>query len=163
MSTRRAAGLFLFMGMAFGVAFPAIKAGLADAPPLLFAALRYDLAALLLLAYAAFVLRDWRPHRRADWLAVLAGGVLFFGSSGFLYLGQQYTTAGVPFLLVSSMKPSVRSADDVSVPDSARSQDEPECPVASRAPARVTGSSRASINWTNAAAVGVNAGRNSSG
>lgn len=101
MSTRRAAGLFLFMGVAFGVAFPAIKAGLADAPPLLFAALRYDLAALLLLAYAAFVLRDWRPHRRADWLAVLAGGVLFFGSSGFLYLGQQYTTAGVSAIIYS--------------------------------------------------------------
>ena len=89
------------MGVAFGGAFPAIKAGLADAPPLLFAALRYDLAALLLLAYAAFVLGDWRPRRRADWLAVFAGGVLFFGSSGFLYLGQQYTTAGVSAIIYS--------------------------------------------------------------
>lgn len=101
MSTRGAVRLFLFMGVAFGAAFPAIKAGLADAPPLLFAALRYDLAALLLLAYAAFILRDWRPHRRADWLAILAGGVLFFGSSGFLYLGQQYTTAGVSAIIYS--------------------------------------------------------------
>ena len=101
MSTRGAAGLFLFMGVAFGAAFPAIKAGLADAPPLLFAALRYDLAALLLLAYAMLVLRNWRPHRRADWLAVLAGGVLFFGSTGFLYLGQQYTTAGVSAIIYS--------------------------------------------------------------
>jgi drug/metabolite transporter (DMT)-like permease len=89
------------MGVAFGGAFPAIKAGLADAPPLLFAALRYDLAALLLLAYAAFVLGNWRPRLRADWLAVLAGGVLFIGSSGFLYLGQQYTTAGVSAIIYS--------------------------------------------------------------
>lgn len=101
MSTRRATALFLFMGVAFGGAFPAIKAGLADAPPLLFAALRYDLAALLLLAYAAFVLGNWRPRLRADWLAVLAGGVLFIGSSGFLYLGQQYTTAGVSAIIYS--------------------------------------------------------------
>lgn len=100
-STRGAAGLFLFMRVAFGAAFPAIKTGLADAPPLLFVALRYGLAAVLLMAYAVFVLRDWRPHGRADWLAVLAGGVLFFGSTGFLYHGQQYTTAGVSTIIYS--------------------------------------------------------------
>lgn len=97
----KSAGFFLLMGAAFGTAFPAIKAGLSDAPPLLFAALRYDLAALLLLAYAAFVLRDWRPHRRAEWAAVAAGGVLFIGGTGFLYLGQQYTTSGASAIIYS--------------------------------------------------------------
>lgn len=94
-------GLFVFMGMAFGGAFPAIKAGLADAPPLLFAALRYDLAAILLIAYAGLVLRDWRPRGRADWMAVAAGGVLFIGGTGFLYLGQQYTTSAVAAIIYS--------------------------------------------------------------
>ncbi len=89
------------MGTAFGAAFPAIKVGLADAPPLLFAALRYDLAALLLVAYAAIVLRDWRPRAQAEWLAVAAGGVLFIGGTGFLYLGQQYTTSGVSAIIYS--------------------------------------------------------------
>jgi drug/metabolite transporter (DMT)-like permease len=89
------------MGIAFGSAFPAIKAGLADAPPLLFAAVRFYLSAALLLAYAVFVVGEWRPRERADWLAVLAGGVFSIGGAGFLYLGQQYTTSGVSAIIYS--------------------------------------------------------------
>lgn len=101
MSRSRALAAFLFMGIAFGSAFPAIKAGLADAPPLLFAAARFYLSALLLVGYAALVLREWRPRERADWLAVLAGGVFTIGGAGFLYLGQQYTTSGVAAIIYS--------------------------------------------------------------
>lgn len=89
------------MGVAFGSAFPAIKAGLATAPPLLFAALRFYLSALLLLAFSAAVLRTWRPESRADWLAVAAGGVFTIGGAGFLYVGQQYTTSGVSAIVYS--------------------------------------------------------------
>lgn len=101
MSRRRAIALFLFMGIAFGTAFPAIKAGLADAPPLLFAALRFYLSALLLAVYSVVVVREWRPRTRGDWLAVLAGGVFSIAGAGFLYLGQQYTTSGVAAIIYS--------------------------------------------------------------
>ncbi|WP_255197880.1 DMT family transporter [Halorarius litoreus] len=101
MSRRRAVALFLFMGIAFGTAFPAIKAGLADAPPLLFAALRFYLSALLLVVYSVVVVREWRPRERGDWLAVVAGGVFSIAGAGFLYLGQQYTTSGVAAIIYS--------------------------------------------------------------
>lgn len=101
MSRTRTVAAFLFMGIAFGSAFPAIKAGLAEAPPLLFAAARFYLSALLLVAYAALVLGDWRPRERADWLAVAAGGVFTIGGAGFLYLGQGYTTSGVAAIIYS--------------------------------------------------------------
>lgn len=89
------------MGIAFGSAFPAIKAGLAEAPPLLFAAIRFYLSALLLAAFSAAVLGTWRPAERADWLAVLAGGVFTIAGAGFLYVGQQFTTSGVSAIIYS--------------------------------------------------------------
>ncbi len=101
MSRGRAAATFLFMGIAFGSAFPAIKAGLADSPPLLFAALRFYLSALLLIAVSVIVLKEWRPRARADWFAVLAGGVFSIGGAGFLYLGQQYTASGISAIIYS--------------------------------------------------------------
>jgi drug/metabolite transporter (DMT)-like permease len=94
------AALFVFMGVVFGAAFPAIEVGLVDAPPLLFAALRFYLSALLLGACAA-VVADWRPRVRADWGAVLAGGVFSIGGVGFLFVGQQYTTSGVAAIVYS--------------------------------------------------------------
>jgi drug/metabolite transporter (DMT)-like permease len=101
MSRLRAAGIFVFMGLAFGMAFPAIKAGLADAPPLLFAALRFYLSAILLGGFLVVVGRQWRPQSRADWTAVLVAGLFNIGGAGFLYVGQQFTTSGVSAIIFS--------------------------------------------------------------
>jgi drug/metabolite transporter (DMT)-like permease len=101
MSRLRTAAVFVFMGLAFGTAFPAIKAGLADAEPLLFAAARFYLSAVLLGGLLLVSGREWRPRTRADWLVVAVGGVFNIGGAGFLYLGQQFTTAGVSAIIFS--------------------------------------------------------------
>ncbi|MFB6361417.1 MAG: EamA family transporter, partial [Halobacteriales archaeon] len=52
MSRYRNLALFLLLALVWGSAFTAIKAGLEFFPPVLFAAIRYDLAGVLMLAYA---------------------------------------------------------------------------------------------------------------
>jgi drug/metabolite transporter (DMT)-like permease len=91
------------MTLLFGGAFPAIKVGLRYLPPLALAAVRYAVSAALLLGYALATTDYWRPRTRADWLAVLAGGVFFIGGSGLTFVGQQFTTAGVAAIVFSSI------------------------------------------------------------
>lgn len=97
----RTLGTFLLVTLLFGTAFPAIKAGLAYFPPLMFAAARYALAAVVLLGYAALTTDRWRPRTRREWSAVVAGGVFLFGGTGLTFVGQQFTTSGVAAIIVS--------------------------------------------------------------
>lgn len=85
----------------FGTAFPAVKAGLEFFPPLLFVAARNYLAAVVLLSYAALATEHRRPQTRADWGAVLAGGVFLVGGVAFGFVGQQFITAGVAAIIFS--------------------------------------------------------------
>ena len=71
MSARRNAVLFVALAAVWGSAFVAIKAGLAYIPPVLFAALRYDVAGVLMLAYAAVSVEQWRPRTAGQWHQVL--------------------------------------------------------------------------------------------
>jgi drug/metabolite transporter (DMT)-like permease len=48
----------------------AIKAGLAYFPPVLFAAVRYDVASVLMLAWAWYATDRWRPRARGEWWLV---------------------------------------------------------------------------------------------
>jgi probable blue pigment (indigoidine) exporter len=93
--------MFLLVTLLFGAVFPAIKVGLADVPPLLFAAARYYLSAALLLGYALLTTDRWRPRTRGDRTAVLAGGVLFVGGTGLSFVGLQFTTSGVGAIVFS--------------------------------------------------------------
>ncbi|WP_246045719.1 DMT family transporter [Halorussus ruber] len=94
---------FLLMTLLFGGAFPAIEVGLRYLPPLALAAVRYAASAALLLGYALATTDYWRPRTRADWLAVLAGGVFFIGGSGLTFVGQRYTTAGIAAVVFSAI------------------------------------------------------------
>lgn len=100
-SRARNLGSFLLVTVLFGAVFPAIKVGLADVPPLLFAAARYYLSAALLLGYALVTTDRWRPRTRNDRIAVLAGGVLFIGGTGLSFVGLQFTTSGVGAIVFS--------------------------------------------------------------
>ena len=94
--------LFALLAAAWGSAFMAIKAGLAFFPPVLFAAFRYDLAGVLMLAYAAYATDRWRPRDRADWLAVGVGGSLMIAAyHAFLFVGEQGTTSAAAAIVVS--------------------------------------------------------------
>ncbi|MFH5801117.1 DMT family transporter [Haladaptatus sp. CMAA 1911] len=94
-------GLFLLIQILFGSTFPAVKAGLEFLPPLFFAAVRFVTAGCLLVGYMRVTGQEWRPRVRDDWTAVLTSGILFFGVSGLLYIGQQFTTSGVAGIIYS--------------------------------------------------------------
>lgn len=94
--------LFLALALAWGSAFTAIKAGLEFFPPVLFAALRYDLAGVLMFGYAAHVTDRWRPRSRSEWLLVAVGGTLMIAAyHAFLFVGEQGTTSATAAVIVS--------------------------------------------------------------
>ena len=99
MSRNRDVALFLALAVLWGFSFPAISVGLESLPPLLFAAARYDIAAVLLLAAAVVRVEKWRPTARNDLLAVAGGGVFLIAGNGLLFLGQQTVPSGVAAIL----------------------------------------------------------------
>ena len=93
---------FVVLAAVWGSAFMAIKAGLAFFPPVLFAAFRYDVAGLLMLAYAAYATDAPRPRGRAEWAVVGVGAVfLIAGYHTFLFVGEQGTTSAAAAVIVS--------------------------------------------------------------
>ena len=84
----RTVGLFLALAAVWGTAFVAIKAGLAVFPPVLFAAFRYDIAGVLMLAYAA-VVTDPRPRGWRSWATIGVGATLLIGAyHALLFVGE---------------------------------------------------------------------------
>ncbi|MDL0127893.1 DMT family transporter [Halobacterium salinarum] len=103
MTNHRTAGLFLVLAGLWGSAFVAIKAGLAAGfHPILFAAVRYDVAGVVMVAYAALVADDWLPRSRADWTTVGIAAVLMIAAyHAFLFVGEQTTSSAVAAIVVS--------------------------------------------------------------
>ena len=94
--------LFAALALAWGSSFTAIKAGLEFFPPVLFAALRYDLAGLLMFGYAAYATDRWRPRGRGEWTLVAVGGSLMIAAyHAFLFVGEQGTTSAAAAIVVS--------------------------------------------------------------
>jgi len=91
--------LFCTLAAFWGLSFPAITVGLEYLPPLLFAALRYDVATILLLGYAVARMENWRPVGWNNYFAILGGGVFLVAGNGFLFLGQQTVPSGVAAIL----------------------------------------------------------------
>ncbi len=103
-STRRLLALFALTSLLFGGTFVAAKAGLAYFPPLLFVALRFDVAAVVLAAYV--LVRSSReellPTSLADVVAILATGVFVIGlANALLFVGQEHVTSGVASVVFS--------------------------------------------------------------
>jgi drug/metabolite transporter (DMT)-like permease len=93
--------LLVGLSLLWGVSFPAISIGLGYLPPLLFAAFRYDVAAILLLGYAVVTAsgRGWVPTGRNNVAAIAAGGVFLVAGNGLLFVGQQTVPSGVAAIL----------------------------------------------------------------
>jgi len=99
-------GLFVGLAAVWGTAYLAIQVGLRSIPPITFAALRYDVAGLVLLAATAgLALRTgsrWRPRTREEWAFVGTGGLLVVGVHfALLFAGQQYVSGGVGSVVMS--------------------------------------------------------------
>lgn len=106
----RTLSLFLALAAVWGSAFVAIKAGVGDpnAPafffdaPVLFAALRFDIAGALMLGYAVWKRDRWRPRSRSEFAAVGVGAVFVIaGYHALLFVGQRGTTSAAAAVIVS--------------------------------------------------------------
>lgn len=92
---------FLLLAALWGSAFVAIKAGLPYFPPVLFAALRYDLAGAVMVVFALLTADRGIPVGGQQWFAVGVGGLFIFGIyHAFLFAGEIYTSSGVAAMLV---------------------------------------------------------------
>jgi len=101
-STYRNLGLFLVLSALWGSAFMAIKAGLSAFPPVLFAALRYDVAGVVMLGYAALRADRWYPRGRDEWATVAVGAALMIAAyHAFLFVGERGTTSAAAAVIVS--------------------------------------------------------------
>lgn len=94
--------LLVFLGMLWGTAFMFISLGLDSFSPLLFAALRFDISGAVLLAMALVRRKgSLLPRGGAQWAAIAAAGVFNVAAyHGFLFWGQQFTTAGIAAVIV---------------------------------------------------------------
>jgi drug/metabolite transporter (DMT)-like permease len=98
---QRDAAAFVGLAALWGTAFVATDAALASFPPVLLAALRFDIAAAILFAVVFASGREWRPSGRRDWAPILAGGALNIGAHhAFLFAGQQYVSPAVAATLL---------------------------------------------------------------
>jgi drug/metabolite transporter (DMT)-like permease len=94
-------GLFVILAILWGATFMVIKAGLAYIPPVLFAAVRYDIAGAIMLGYAAYQTTHWRPRTRNEWVTVTIGATLVIAAyNAFLFIGEQGVTSAVAAILV---------------------------------------------------------------
>lgn len=94
------------VALLWAICFPFITVGLADAPPLLFAALRAILAGLILLAVSALVPQPLQRRKRmgpGDALRLLAIGFTFTGMGfGGMFLGGGSVSPGLATVLAGS-------------------------------------------------------------
>ena len=104
MSRLRNLSLFLVLAAVWGSAFVAINAGLAYFPPVVFAAFRFDVAGVVMLAYAAYAVDDPIPRGRDEWLEVASGAVFIIAAyHAFLFVGESdpAVTSAVAAVIVS--------------------------------------------------------------
>ncbi len=90
---------FLLLSVLWGLSFPAIAVGLSYMPPLFFAALRYDVAAIGLLGYLAIQGGRWLPTGRNNLIAIAGGGLFLVAGNGLLFIGQQTVPSGVAAII----------------------------------------------------------------
>lgn len=99
-------GLFVGLAAVWGTAYLAIEVGLRTVPPVTLAALRYDVAGVVLLAVAAVLAvrrgNRFLPRTRDELKLIGMGGVLVIGAHfALLFAGQQYVSGGVASVVMS--------------------------------------------------------------
>lgn len=94
--------LFGVLAFVWGTAFTAIEIGLETLPPLLFAAARLDIAAVIFIGAVLLNRLEWLPRTKADIALVLSNGILVIGAHfAFSFIGQSYVTSGVAAIVLS--------------------------------------------------------------
>ena len=94
--------LFGALALVWGTAFAAIEIGLEALPPLLFAATRLDIAAVIFAGVVLLRRIEWLPQAKADVALILSNGILVIGAQyAFAFVGQSYVTSGVAAIIIS--------------------------------------------------------------
>ncbi len=104
MISRRTLALAAVASVLLGGTFVGAKAGLSYLPPLLFVALRFDIAAVVLLGYVVVTRSrdELLPRTRGDVLAILSTGLFALGlANALLFVGQQSATSAVAAIVFS--------------------------------------------------------------
>ncbi|KAA9398729.1 DMT family transporter [Haloarcula sp. CBA1130] len=104
MISRRTLALAAVASVLLGGTFVGAKAGLSYLPPLLFVALRFDIAAVVLLSYVVVTRSrdDLLPQTRGDVLAILSTGLFALGlANALIFVGQQSATSAVAAIIFS--------------------------------------------------------------
>jgi drug/metabolite transporter (DMT)-like permease len=110
-SRYRNVAFFLLLAAVWGSAFMAIKAGVGDVPPVLFAALRYDIAGVIMLVYAAIAVDDWFPRTNAGWLEVAIGGVFMIAAyHALLFVGETGPVSSAAAAVLVALSPILTTA-----------------------------------------------------
>jgi drug/metabolite transporter (DMT)-like permease len=87
----------------WGTTWIFIKLGLADLPPISFAALRFTVACLILLPVIFFQKIEF-PKGKKIWLIIFITGILqFFFNYGLLFWGEQFITSGLAAVLQATI------------------------------------------------------------
>src|SRR5947207_15532836 len=90
---------YLLVCVLWGTTYLAIKVGVSELPPFLFAGLRFLVAGLILLTLAR-ALGDPLP-RRTDWKTLAIVGVLLLaGGNAFVVWSEQYVASGIASIFV---------------------------------------------------------------
>ncbi len=96
--------LFVFLSAIWGSAFMAINLGLEFFPAVTFAAIRYDIAGIIMLAYAFWVADNPVPTSRGEWGLVAIGAVFLIAAyHALLFIGQSdpAVTSAIAAIIVS--------------------------------------------------------------
>ena len=104
MIDRRTVAAFLATSVLFGGTFVAAKGGLEYFPPLLFVALRFDVAAVALAVFVVLTRSraELVPRTRGDLGGIVATGLFAIGlTNALLFVGQGYVTSGVAAIIAS--------------------------------------------------------------
>ena len=102
LSRYRNAALFVLAAVLFGCSFVAIETGLRELPPLLFASLRFDVAAVALGSYIIYTQprSTWLPRTRSDLLGIGVAGVFLIAlNNALLFVGQGTTTPAMASMM----------------------------------------------------------------
>ena len=105
MANRRLITLLAFatVYLVWGSSYLAIRVGVQDLPPALFAGVRFIIAGLLLGTYARLSGQAF-PVTRKEWKTIIVVGLLLMaGGNGLVVWGEQWVPSGLTALIVASV------------------------------------------------------------
>ena len=103
MSRWKTLSLFVVLSAIWGLSFVAVKAAVESVPPVFLAALRFDIAGILLIAYSFLTGKRVRPLSRSELKIAAIGGFFFVAvHHALLFIGQQYITSSVAGVVIAT-------------------------------------------------------------